>query len=207
MDSWKLDCYMGQHFWWITAASCTSTLIPAVMRGFADLSQLIDFKLLLAYRAATRQTCWGDWTINDTRNLHAEHYPDQSLVFWEPVRSSREPPYHFTPPTELNKFRREIVFSLSSKTRSPSVQTSEGGKKNVLYKCGRVDVSAPILRQTPSFIKITRLVVISTKQNRKTERIGPPLPHKQFMHWVTLWYFYKRRDIEWKEIVWWEKLG
>ena len=41
----ELDCYMGQHFWCITAASWTSMLIPAVMRGFADLSQLIDFKL------------------------------------------------------------------------------------------------------------------------------------------------------------------
>ena len=34
---------VGQHIWWITAASWTSTLIPAVVQGFADLSQLIDF--------------------------------------------------------------------------------------------------------------------------------------------------------------------
>jgi hypothetical protein len=112
------------------------------MRGFADLSQLIDFKLfrggqqqqqqqsssslsspkLSSVSSIGRRRGAGRQSTTLT-NLHAGHYPaaDQSWVFWEPVRSSREPPYHFTPPTELRtssgvklslslSLSREIIF-------------------------------------------------------------------------------------------------
>jgi hypothetical protein len=109
------------------------------MRGFADLSQLIDFKL---FRGGQQQQQSSSSSLSSPKlssvssigrrrgagrqsttltNLHAGHYPaaDQSWVFWEPVRSSREPPYHFTPPTELRtssgvklslSLSREIIF-------------------------------------------------------------------------------------------------